>query len=561
MTMHRRAAASRLCTGLGLAAILAVSLAAPVSAQRKNDQSGTPMSAIEWLSQPSIEWAPGQPTASAPGTGQPAQPTDEPPVTGGISVPTVDVRPLGAEERATGLVPPDVSRLPRDLWAGSLPEDLSRLIARVPVADSPAMQRLLYTLLLTEAYPPQRSGAEDILLTARLSRLMELGAADPVRALSELTQPKDLQDLPDSSAAALRGVRARFALHFDAALLTGDVDPVCNALIASPQLGEDYRAQIFCSARLGDWQTAALLFDMAETLDLIGAADLNLLARFLHPDLNEGEDLLPPPLNPDALTFYLYSAIGERLPTGRLPRVFANADLQDLAGWKAQIEAAERLTRSGAVSPNRLLGLYTERMPSASGGVWDRVEAVQRFDVALTSRDGTAVARMLPRVWDAMTDEGLGATFATLFAHRLATIRLPDIAEAKWLAWKIRLLSPDYAAAAETPPDDSPRTQFLAALARGVPQTAQPYDTRSRAVAAGFTADGAVPSLLVPASMTSRVSDGHLGETILKAMTRFANGLEGNDAALTEALATFRAVGLEDTARRAALQALLMERG
>ena len=32
----------------------------------------------------------------------------------------------------------------------------------------------------------------------------------------------------------------------------------------------------------------------------------------------------------------------------------------------------------------------------------------------------------------------------------------------------------------------------------------------------------------------------------------------GDDAALSEALATFRAVGLEDTARRAALQSLLL---
>ncbi|WP_240453894.1 hypothetical protein [Chachezhania antarctica] len=550
-----------LCAGATLAAILIAAGAGTGAAQQQGRDSRAPMSAIDWLSQPSIEWTPGQPQVLKPRGTAPDTALDEPPVTEGISVPTVDVRPLGTEERAAGLVPPDVSGLPRDLWAGSQPEDLVRLISGVPVADNPAMQRLLYTLLLTEAYAPQRSGAEDILLTARLTRLMDLGAADPVRALADLSEPEQHLVVPGGGSDALRGVRDRFALRFDAALLTGEADAVCQQLIAMPELTQDYRAQIFCNARLGDWHTATLLFDMAETLDLIGAADLNLLARFLHPDLSEDADLLPPPMQPDALTFILYSAIGERLPTGRLPRVFANADLQDLAGWKAQIEAAERLTRSGAVSPNRLLGLYTDRRPSASGGVWDRVDAIQRFDGALADGNGALVAELLPEVWQAMTDEGLGPTFATLFAHRLAAIRLPDVGEARWLAWKIRLLSPDYAAAAATPPDDSPRTQFLAALARGVPQSVPAPDARAQAIADGFTADGAVPSLLVPASMSGRVSDGRLGETILKAMTRFASGLQGNDAALTEALAILRSVGQEDAARRAALQALLMERG
>ena len=45
---------------------------------------------------------------------------------------------------------------------------------------------------------------------------------------------------------------------------------------------------------------------------------------------------------PDPLTFRLFETIGERLPTAALPRAFAHADLRDVAGWKAQIEAAER---------------------------------------------------------------------------------------------------------------------------------------------------------------------------------------------------------------------------
>lgn len=41
-------------------------------------------------------------------------------------------------------------------------------------------------------------------------------------------------------------------------------------------------------------------------------------------------------------------------------------------------------------------------------------------------------------------------------------------------------------------------------------------------------------------------------------MALFSSGAEGNLEDLTEALATLRAVGLEDTARRAAIQFLIL---
>jgi hypothetical protein len=44
-------------------------------------------------------------------------------------------------------------------------------------------------------------------------------------------------------------------------------------------------------------------------------------------------------------------------------------------------------------------------------------------------------------------------------------------------------------------------------------------------------------------------------------MTLFSRGAEGNLGDLSAALALFRTVGLEDTARRAALQLMILERG
>jgi hypothetical protein len=46
-----------------------------------------------------------------------------------------------------------------------------------------------------------------------------------------------------------------------------------------------------------------------------------------------------------------------------------------------RLESADRgrrtADRAGTIPPNVILGLYTEREPAASGGVWDRVEAFQ----------------------------------------------------------------------------------------------------------------------------------------------------------------------------------------
>ena len=64
-----------------------------------------------------------------------------------------------------------------------------------------------------------------------------------------------------------------------------------------------------------------------------------------------------------------------------------------------------------------------------------------------------------------------------------------------------------------------------------------------------------------PPDVQAAVAAGRLGEAILIAMHRFQTGAAGEPVALREALAAFRALGLEETARRAALQVRLLRRG
>lgn len=501
------------------AALLALSVTSAAQAQTQE-----PLSVIDWL--------------STPATNLPGTVLLEPPVTQSGEQPAIQVTPLEAQSPPLGLVSATVTGLPIDLWQNSDPQLLSGLIEQVPVRSSPAMQRLLFTLLLSEARAPSGADAADTLLLARLDRLMQLGAADPVQSLVQLTGPTDTQ--------------ARFQRWFDATLLTGDEDRSCTALIAQPHLSRDYAAQIFCKARRGDWASAALTLEAAHALQVLPEEKLDVLDRFLSPELFEGAAYLPTPDDPDPLTFRLFEAIGERMPTSPLPRAFANADLRDVAGWKAQVEAAERLTRIGALTPNQLLGLYTERKPAASGAVWDRVSAIQRFDAALQPGNPDAVAQTLPRAWDQMRKVGLEVPFAELFADRLADIHLTD-ARFENLRWRILLLSELYEQAALNAPEGKTNNAFLSALAQGDPGRAVSPSPLADAITEGF-----VWSAPVPSDIETLLQNGQLGEAILESMIRYGHGARGNLVDLTAAIATFRRVGLEDTARRAALQLMIL---
>ncbi len=66
------------------------------------------------------------------------------------------------------------------------------------------------------------------------------------------------------------------------------------------------------------------------------------------------------------------------------------------------------------------------------------------------------------------------------------------------------------------------------------------------------------PAPMLPEGLAERLAQGRLGEEILRNLTRL--GGPGDPRALAEGLGVLRAMGLEDIARRAALQSLLLER-
>lgn len=507
-------------------------------------QTAAPLSVIDWLEDPvPAAKLPRAPRVAAP---KPKK-VDEPAVAITGTAPKVTTRPLGAGPAPNvGLAPQALTGIAPDLWAGSDLDAVARQIRNLPELGLPAANVLLFTLLLAEAQQPA-SGPDDqdTLTLARMRKLMDLGAVDPALALAE-------QAGADTSSAL-------FDLWAELSLLVGTEDTACGALSRAPHLTKKTAMRVFCAARAGDWNTAALTFSSAQALGLESRETLAVLDRFLNPDLFDDAAPLPIPRSVDPLVFRLFETIGEPLSTGPLPRAYAVADLRDIAGWKSQLEAAERLTRAGALSDNRLLGLYTDRKPAASGGVWDHVRAVQRLDNAITSGDTGKIEAALSPAWRQMKIAGLEVSFSSLFYPRLQDIELNGAAASTTA--HMGLLSPDYEAAAAkigTDPLEGIESALLAAVARGEIthelRTAPPTAALPRAIYDSFNA---------PAPRTDWIDmakSQRLGEALLTTLDALRDGARGDSRALRDALGTLRALGLEDTARRAALQILLLER-
>lgn len=485
-----------------------------------------PLSAIDWLSQ-SV-------AVPAPPPADPSKPT----VTSGVKQDEVAVSVIGAPMAdAVGLLSPKVTGLPAALWGPGRSADIAQAINAERIETLPGLRALLLTLLLAEADPPPDAGPAAQLLTARIDKLLDLGALDQARALLDAAGSRD---------------PGLFRRSFDVALLTGEEDRGCRIMVESPGLAPTFPARIFCLARSGDWNAAALTLRTGQALGHVTAEEEALLARFLDPDLFEGEPPLPAPERITPLSWRMFEAIGEPLPTARLPIAFAHAELRPQAGWKAQIEAAERLAKAGAIPSNVLLGLYTERKPAASGGVWDRVAAFQAFEAALQSGDRDAIAQALPAVWQKMTEAELEVPFADLYGRRLSI--LPLEGEAGRIALTLALLSPDFVdLAARRSPDDA-RAAFLLGLARGDVAGLLPPDSLARAIAPAFL--GHEPR----AELAELMAQMRTGEAILAAIDKIERGVQGDLDGVTDGLALLRKVGMERAARRTALELMLLER-
>jgi len=540
------------------AATAGVALALPAGAISAPAAAQAPLSAIDWLRENLTQPEPG------------AHPVT--PLTGDAWMHSViTTRAIdAARPESVGLFSATRAGLPRAFWGATLDTELAVLIRGLPVDTLPVLRDLSYRVLLAELDAPRialpevegqadapASGAQaatgaaaearaSAFLGARIDKLMDFGAIDQAAALL------DTIDLADA------GLRQR---RFEIALLLGQEQDACDTLHTEARPFAFEPAVIFCQARQGDWAGAEQRLTRALDAGSLGPLYGPLLTRFLdaEDDLHSGngelEAILPPRLTP--LAWRLLEAIGAPVATHGLPVAFAHADLRGTIGWRAQLEAAERLVRSGALPPNRLLGLYTERSAAASGGIWERVRAVQRLDTALSGGDAAMIGAALLGAWPQIVEGELEVAFAALYAEALLAAGLSGAAQER--AVIVGLLSQDYEQVALDHPGATAQTRFLAGIARGlppaedVPGSDATRDTLRAAIAEAFTNPPPVPD-----GARARLAEGRLGEEVL--LTLISLGTASDPRVLADGLAVLRHVGLEDVARRAALQSLLLER-
>ena len=479
--------------------------------------SQQPLSAIEWLSAVEAASEADSMPVAAPSRNSPIESTE-----------------LDALRwDAVGLVSSELAGLPKELWKRSDGGEIERRIADLDIDSLPAALELLYILLLTESDPPENSVSDGSLFLARVDKLFELGALEHAEALLERVGPTK----PEA-----------FRKWFDISLLTGYENRACAAMMSIPELAPNFAARIFCLVRDGQWSAAAVSLSAARAIGAISASEAEPLKYFLYPELI-GDGPLPEPSALTPLDFRMREAIGQPPQRSSLPLAFDYRHLSGILGWKAKIEACERLARSGAIPPGTLFSAYLERPPPASGGVWDRVRSIQALDLALLSKNLDEVGGLLPGISGSMKESGLGVAFSRFFGPRI--LRLGIIENARAELFEIALLSDEYAAAVQDFPAESRREMFLQSLALGEPSLLLAHTPLEAAIASALSGrefDGEFIDLL---------DQGKLGEALLRSLEQLSNSRQADPFDVGEALAALSKAGLDRVATKVALQMLV----
>ncbi len=434
--------------------------------------------------------------------------------------------------QAIGLLPIYVTGIPTTIWRNSSFDDLEYSFKTMPTFSYSPIQELVYSLLLAEARPPLNEPSRYAFLEARLDKLLNYGAVDPAIALIERASPVPERMIPQL---------------FDISLLSNNNFPICDPVFQNTE-NRDLQAElIYCYARKGDWLTAHLILKTEEVLGDLTNNEISLLNRYLEVDFDVNLNaLLPPPESITPLEYRLYEAIGEPIPAEYLPIQYSQSDLSGENGWRAQVIAAERLSLTGAIPENQILGIYTNHNPGASGGMWDRVKVVTDLDAALNQKEN--LEKYFQDAWKVFKKTNQLTVFAKLFGLRVFEQNLSP--KSKEIAANLLLLTNNFKITeGYWDPSD-----IRFGLTAGDFSQVKVSDETEKIIFQIFTE----PSM--PFLVEQKLNQGKLGEVILNALLQFEMGIEGNLKDFSESLSTLNLIGLETTARRAALTHLVLKK-
>lgn len=453
---------------------------------------------------------------------------------GGITTEAIATTPLSTSQPdAVGILTSAQTGIPQNFWGDSDPAVIARLVEPYFDFTLPEITALWQRIALSEIDAPTRVGRPGEILSARVAHLLNAGALDQAEALLNQAGPST----PDL-----------FKQAFDVGLLTGRAQTACATMLRNPALAPSLKERVFCLARENDWTAAALTLTTAKSLRQIPELDGELLTLFLDPELFDEGNPPPAPVPLTALDFIMREALAMPRSGQALPLAFLHQDLQRETGWRNQVIATERLVRSQALPPGQLIALYQEGKPSASGGVWVRVSAVQKLLRAIDTGQPEKISEALRIAYRDLNAVGLSFILADIAADDLDGVPLTPSGDR--VRFRLQVLHAD---AAELVTEFAPQTAtdaFIQAIALGdTPQTTN--SDMEAAIRAAFSDTATSNSLIVDAKQ------GRMGEAILKSMTNLVRSRHRDPAALETTLTALRIAGLEDEARRIAVQVML----
>ncbi len=458
-------------------------------------------------------------------------------LTGVVIEPVETTRLSDVQKDTVGLFPEQISGIPADFWGNSDPARLASLIRNAPTGQLPEITALWRRIILAEINPPAFGNTNDVLLLARLDNLLTAGDLDPAEALLKAA---------DASNPQL------FRRWFDVSILTQRADNACKRMVSTPNFAPTLHARVFCLARSGDWGAASVTLSTGKALGEISPQDALLLGMFLDPEAFDSDTTPPIPSKLTPLTFVMREALALPRPSQSLPVAFLHMDLQNKAGWKQRIISSERLVAEQALSPIALLDLYLEGSPSASGGVWERVSAIQNLNEALGSGSDDILSKALTDAYNLMAPLSLQSVLAEWFAQALSDHTLST--EAKSIGFILAALNPNTLNTAQLFASTNQSEQFIVSCVTES-YTVPPKDNLQVAVFNALT--GLSPKTI----LHQDIEDGRLGQAVLSALTILKDGPETDIGDIEIALSVLSYGGFKEEAERIAIQLLTYGKG
>ena len=464
-------------------------------------QTNTPISAIDWLSQPGLTpLSENSLIASDPSIGA---------ILDEISVVELDA-PL---EKSYGLIPAKISGIPKNFWTDVDPKTLYQMVGSIPELGLPATDDFLLRALLAET-----AGGEAV-LGVRVNTLLNRGAVHAAYNLLGQSQINNIEN---------------FNLLAETSLLTDNVKGMCNQLNAARHFSDDEALQVYCHSRAGSWDTAVLNYFTLNTLGAFTPTTSALLAADLDPEL--AFSLVLPEVDPSkitALEFKLRASVGQPVPTLSLPLKFVPFDLINGSGWVQKIKAAERLGAVGSLPAIQLLEKYKSGKVFHSDRVWNRALAVQALDRALADPIVDPSVELLV-FWDEMQSNKLIAPLARAWADKLVNFRIVE--ENNSILFKLKVLS-------------SPNTyEFKPTMAR-----LRRYNPN--------LLTGTYENLMIQLAKDVPESQPFRSANMLRGMRLISDTMNGNESALLEAITLYQAMGLTPLAKQLAMEFFILAPG